>query len=267
MKQLTTIVLIVVIAITVSHAQKTPESFFNKTPAIPSNICSIKLDDIQSFSNKVTELRNEVRKEMDIRTEALSSDENKQKIASQYLGNTGISSSDMAKLQSGDLSEAEQAALGAKIVANMGMNKAKPKKGNASKEEALNPLLKTQASLSQLEKEAQKYYKGNITPLEKEPRAMYEGSMESQAKAGVEYRKKLLEAKRKYCEKFTPRKIEILNSFKSSVKQHMGDVRKYEGEQMAVLGSENQDIMLLGMIDSYLEQLRDVFSYKIDVTE
>jgi len=218
-----------------SYAQKTPESYLGRAPQIPQNVCTATYDEVTQFNDKIRLLKEEIQNDANRRTEAMGTDENKQKVAQQYLGNSGLSAEDIAKAQSGNMSEVDAAALGAKVAAGMGQNNSTKSSSEIRKENAKSIgtfafLERYTKQIDSLTKEQTKYYTKMIVPIELEKAP--NGSIEEQAKWNIAHQKKLLTAKKNYCEKFSPKRLELVRDLKTNIKQHIDNFRKYQGKQM-----------------------------------
>jgi hypothetical protein len=97
-----------------AFSQKTPEFFLGNLPAIPSGVCSMSSADKNSFSDKVSELSSQIKEEIEKRKAEITGhgEVDKTKMLQNMADQTGLSATEMAKLQSGgQLSEAEGLAL------------------------------------------------------------------------------------------------------------------------------------------------------------
>lgn len=248
-------------------AQSAPESYLKKAPGIPKNTCTASFEEVTSFTDAIKALKEEIKKDADSRTEALGSDANREKAARQYLGNTGLSASDIEKLQNENLSEEESTALALRIAsgqnANMPSKSATDiRKGNVPPANTFAFLERHSSEMVSLSQAQEKYYNQNVLPVEQEE-TLSSGSMDAQKKWQTEHRRKLLNARKRYCENFSPKRIKLIEALKSRLKEEMNNVRKHESQQMANVGANNQDIELLNMVDSYLGELKEVYSLNV----
>lgn len=252
-----------------AFAQNTPESYLNGAPAIPKSICTASFEDVTSFNNQIQTLSTQIKKDAEGRTEALSGDAGREKVAKQYLRNTGLSAKDIERLQNDNMSDADASALAARIAAGQSTNTPSKPAEDIRREsgESKNTFAFSESYMRQKENlsNAQKqYHAQHVLPIETE-KPLSSGSMAAQKKWDVEHHKKLLNARKSYCEKFSPRRTQMIEALKSSIKKEMNKVRKEESKQLAAVGADNQDILLLNMVDSYLGELKEV--YTLNVTD
>ncbi|MEE9912888.1 MAG: hypothetical protein K4571_14330 [Deltaproteobacteria bacterium] len=250
-----------------SFSGNPPDSYLNRAPAIPENICTASFEQVTSFHDKIQALKEEIKKDADSRTEALSSDATRQKVAKQYLGGTGLSASEIEKLQNENMSDAEAAALASRIAA--GQTNRLPSADEIGNEQV--HLDKTFAYLEDyhrqkeaLSREQKQYYLQNVLPIESE-KPLTTGSIAAQRKWDADHHQRIQNARKTYCEKFSPKRAQLAYALKSSVKKEMARVRQFEAKQLAQLGAVNQDILLLNIVDSYLDEQKDL--YALNVTD
>ncbi len=122
-----------------TFSQRTPEMFLTALPDPPSSACELSKDGMVKFSNKIWEVQEQLREEIEKRKEEIGRhlEVDKTKMLQNLAGQTGLSAADMAKLQGGgQLSEAEGMALANRMMGqqyNMSVEEAK-KVGKMGKE-------------------------------------------------------------------------------------------------------------------------------------
>ena len=114
---------IAIVSATVLFAQKTPETYMKLIPALPKDSCSATHENVEQFRGKVEQLIDEIQADIDARNENITEtvEANKgtveQKMTNQMTQMYGLSEAEMEKIKnSGDMSEADQAALANKIM-------------------------------------------------------------------------------------------------------------------------------------------------------
>ncbi len=245
----------------VTMAQTTPERYFDAAPRLPKNCCTASSDEVDQFNNEIERLAATIRKDADSRTEALQNNVDVQSVSAQYMGGTGLTAEEIAKIQSGNISDAEAAAIAARVAAQGGGKAYQP----SQQEQGTQPfkfLLKYAEQSLALSNEQEAYYKKNILPIEEEESpAMV--SVDAQDKWDSEKNARLRAARKTFCEIYTPKRIALVESLKTSVKSEMENMRKYEAKQLGVVGASNQDIILLNLVLTYLDELKGVLDLNV----
>jgi hypothetical protein len=116
------------------HAQNTPEAFLKKAPALPKDSCGITRAAMDSFTQKVSALIDQVDEEISSlnnkvdaqapTNEAAAKEAAMKQMSQQY----GLSQEEMAKMKSGAMSAAEKQAMADKVLqqqTNMSMDEVK----------------------------------------------------------------------------------------------------------------------------------------------
>lgn len=99
-------------------AQTTPESFLSQLPAIPTVACAADTSEISRFTDKIYQVKSDLREVVD-RIHAKSHadmEKNKNKIISNQIKQSGLDKSDVQKLQESDGSEEQGLKVAEKIV-------------------------------------------------------------------------------------------------------------------------------------------------------
>lgn len=94
---------------TVINAQSTPEALLSQLPPVPNVDCAVDRSEIDNFTDKVYQVKSDLREVIDrIHADAQADmEKNKNKVVSNAIRQSGLNKSDVRKLQQSDGSEDE----------------------------------------------------------------------------------------------------------------------------------------------------------------
>ena len=103
---------------TVINAQSTPEALLSQLPPVPNVDCAVDRSEIDNFTDKVYQVKSDLREVIDrIQAKAQADmEKNKNKIVSNAIRQSGLSESDVQKLQKSDDSEEQGRKAAQKVV-------------------------------------------------------------------------------------------------------------------------------------------------------
>jgi hypothetical protein len=265
-------------------AQVRPEGYIGLLPAIPSDVCGMSKIQQDEYLTKVEALSQQVKDEQKRRDDNVNANvESKKDAAMQYAANKqGISQSDLEKIKSGKMAQAEMQALAGKMaqqqLAAAGQaNPAKLQKDKSQYEltmaqKHLNDSLNTIISKFAKEFEAidndpeRQKILDNIDKLNAE----IGRTMGLASNSSKELSDKLEKEKIKYCSTFSPRYMSILRQYESFTKASLSAYYRLEtiSNQLTEIQSgmpysTEPGGMGIGSVSAYLSQLADIFKYVI----
>jgi Skp family chaperone for outer membrane proteins len=266
-------------------AQVRPEGYIGLLPAIPSDVCGMNKTQQNEYLAKVADLSQQVKEELKRRDDNINANvKSKEDAAMQYAANQqGISQSDLEKIKSGKMSQAEMLALAGKIAPQRMASARQPNPGKLQKDKSQYELIMAQKhlndSLNTIISEFHKVFEAiendperqkmldNIDKLNTE----IGQTMGLASNSGKELSDKLEKEKINYCNTFSPKYLSILRRYESFTKSSLSAYYRLEGilNQLSEIQSgipynTEPGGMGIGSVQGYLSELANIFRYVIN---
>jgi hypothetical protein len=267
-------------------AQVRPEGYIGLLPAIPSDVCGMSKTQQDEFLTKVEALSQQVKDEQKRRDDNINANaESKKNAAMQYAANKqGISQSDLAKIQSGKMSQAEMQALAGKMVQQQLAAAGQANPGKLQKDKSQYELIEAQKHLNDSLNTIISKFAKEFELIENDPerQKMLDNIDKLNAEIGrtmglvasgtsEELSKKIEAEKKKYCSTFSPKYLSLLRRYELFTKSSLSAYYRLEiiSNQLTEIQagmpySNEPGGMGLGSVGGYLSQLAGIFRYVIN---
>jgi hypothetical protein len=265
-------------------AQVRPEGYIGLLPAIPSDVCGMSKIQQDEYLAKVEALSQQVKDELKRRDDNINANaESKKDAAMQYAANKqGISQSDLAKIQSGKMSQAEMQALANKMVQQQMAAAGQVNPTKLQNDKRQYELIEAQKHLNDSLNTIISKFAKEFEAIENDPQrqkmldnidklnAEIGRTMGLASNSGKELSEKIEKEKIKYCNTFTPQYLSLLRRYESFTKSSLPAYYRLEtiSNQLTELQagmpySNEPGGMGLGSVGGYLSQLAGIFRYVI----
>lgn len=305
-----------------SLAQNTPEAFVGMIPALPTAACAMNNEAKDSYLSKISDLSDLIKAEITRRNKEMDQfiSGNKEQMQENVMSDMGLSPAEMAKMKSGKkMSQAEVMAMAEKVMKNkfnMSMGEAKnlskmsedgkqawgeaygaemmadaqanPEKykGDQGKSKQLFEWVQEKKMLTEKHLAMKNKFLDQFKELENDTsenktlRDISRWTGEWSKMVGVDYgqgakmdalAKQIKAAKISYCNKLTPKLLDIYQHYFTYIKENLPDFYRMEELEMSIMEAQTkvkksaspQGLIAMEMISDYVKELKGTFRYSI----
>lgn len=261
---------------------QTPEEYIKQIPNIPSKLCSVTDENINTFQYGINDLINTIKKDIKNREAEFNSPEFKNKYMKKNLpGMSGMSEEDMKKMK--NMSKEERKKMGMKLAEKYMNNPPTVTKQDYEEKKEMSDLSISMIDIDAggyatkmkniendyllVQTSADSFYKVNITPLNVELSKIPdgEGGTGPNDPDVIKYnalKKQISEQQIALCAKYSIEFKKVLDRHLKLYNEELPNLRRVEELKLKDFNTPNRDVLSLKELITYLEYYKESVKYR-----